>query len=62
VRGVWAGLYVGGLDTMPVAKTQTDDAGRFFFCRVNRPVQMVVSEVTNIPGTGDMVFEIEVKR
>lgn len=62
VRGVWAYLQVGALDSYPVAKTQTDDAGRFFFCRVNRPVQMVVSEVTNIPGTSDMHFEIELKR
>ena len=62
VRGVWAHLQVGAADSWPVAKTQTDDAGRFFFCRVNRPVQMVVSEVTNIPGTGDMFFEIELKR
>ena len=62
VRGVWAHLQVGVADSYPVAKTQTDDAGRFFFCRVNRPVEMVVAEVTDIPGTGDMFFEIEVRR
>jgi hypothetical protein len=62
VRGVWAHLQVGFTDSWPVAKTQTDDAGRFFFCRVNRPVQMVVSEVAHIPGTGDMYFEIELRR
>lgn len=62
VRGVWAHLEVGAADSYLVARTQTDDAGRFFFCRVNRPVKMVVTEVTSIPGTGDMSFEIEVKR
>jgi len=62
VRGAWTHLEVGAGDSYPVAKIQTDDAGRFFFCRVNRPVRMVVSEVTNIPGTGDMFFEIELKR
>jgi hypothetical protein len=62
VRGVWAHLEVGFTDSYYVARTQTNDAGRFFFCRVNRPVRMVVSEVVSIPGTGDMHFEIEVKR
>jgi hypothetical protein len=52
-----------------VAYTQTDDAGRFFLCRVNAPVQMVVSAGNgyqdwwqSIPGTGDMVLEIELRR
>ena len=74
LRGVWAWLEVGWADAFVVAKTQTDDAGRFFFCRVNAPVRMVVSGykdmvasgykdgVAFIPGTGDMSFEIELKR
>jgi hypothetical protein len=73
LRGVWAWLEVG-FDIFPVAKTQTDDAGRFFFCRVNAPVRMGVSSYTDmvvsgyrdgvafIPGTDDMFFEIELRR
>jgi hypothetical protein len=72
VRGVWAVLEVGS--SFWVAKTQTDEAGRFFFCRVNAEVQMVVNDnevmsasgykdgVAYIPGTGDMFFEVELKR
>jgi hypothetical protein len=72
LRGVGAWLEVG--DTYVVAKAETDDAGRFFFCRVNAPVRMVVSRyqdmvaagykdgVAFIRGTGDMSFEIELKR
>ena len=52
-----------------VAYTRTDDAGRFFLCRVNTPVQLVVSSGKghqdwwrSIPGTTDMVLEIELKR
>jgi hypothetical protein len=52
-----------------VAYTQTDDGGRFFLCRVNTPVQMVVSAGNgyqdwwqSIPGTTDMVLEIELRR
>jgi hypothetical protein len=72
VRGVWAVLEVG--QSYWVAKTQTDDAGRFFFCRVNAEVQMIVNDnevmsasgykdgVAYIPGTGDMFFEIELRR
>jgi hypothetical protein len=52
-----------------VAYTQTDDTGRFFLCRVNAPVQMVVSAGNgyqdwwqSIPGTGDMALEIELRR
>jgi hypothetical protein len=72
-REVSAWLEVGFGDVHLVARTQTDDAGRFFFCRVNAPVRMVVSGhqdmvaagyrdgVAFIPGTGDMFFEIEVK-
>jgi hypothetical protein len=74
LRRVTAWLEVGVADSFPVAKTDTDDAGRFFFCRVNAPMRMVVSRyqdmvaagyesgVAFIPGTGDMFFEIEVKR
>ena len=73
LRRVWAWLQVGLADSWPVARTQTDDAGRFFFCRVNAPVQMVVSGYQEmaaagyrdglfIPGTGDMFFEIELRR
>jgi hypothetical protein len=66
LRGVWAWLEVGSADSYPVARTQTDDAGRFFFCRVNAPVRMVVSGylggVQFIPGTGDMFLEIELRR
>jgi hypothetical protein len=52
-----------------VAYTQTDDAGRFFLCRVNAPVQLVISSGKghqdrwqSISGEGDMVLEIELKR
>jgi hypothetical protein len=69
LRGVWAWLEVGFADSFPVARTQTDDAGRFFFCRVNAPVRMGVGisgyqewPLQSIPGTGDMSFEIELKR
>jgi hypothetical protein len=63
VRGVWAALYVGIIDIAPFAKTQTDDAGRFFFCRVNAPAAMFVDRYEiPIPGTSDMHFELELKR
>ena len=74
LRGVWAWLQVGLADSWPVARIQTDEAGRFFFCRVNAPVQMVVSGyqemvvsgypggAISIPGTGDMFFEVELRR
>jgi hypothetical protein len=66
LRGVWAGLDVGFGDSWPVARIQTDDAGRFFFCRVNTPVRMAVRSyddwLRDLPGTGDMFFEIELKR
>ncbi|MGH9239967.1 MAG: hypothetical protein ACRD3G_18145 [Vicinamibacterales bacterium] len=51
-----------------VAYTQTDEAGRFFLCRVNAPVEMVASSGEHdewwqsIPGTTDMVLDIELKR
>lgn len=52
-----------------VAYTRTDEAGRFFLCRVNAPVQMVVSAGNGyqdawrlIPGTTDMDLEIELRR
>ena len=64
--GVGAWLEVGFADSYRVAITQTDDAGRFFLCRVNAPVRMVVSSrqdwAQSIPGTGDMFFEIELRR
>jgi hypothetical protein len=62
---------VGFADSYLVARTQSDDAGRFFFCRVNAPVRMGVSGyqamvasgykdgVAYIPGTGGTFFEIE---
>ena len=74
LRRVWAWLEVGLADSFPIARIQTDDAGRFFFCRVNAPVRMVVSGYQDmvasgyrggtqfIPGTSDMFFEIELKR
>jgi hypothetical protein len=70
--GIWAVLEVG--QSYWVAKTQTDHAGRFFFCRVDAQVQMVVNDyevmaaagykdgVAYIPGTSDMFFEVELKR
>jgi hypothetical protein len=52
-----------------VAYTQTDEKGRFFLCRVNAPVQMVVSSGKghrdwwqSIPGTTDLVLDIELER
>jgi hypothetical protein len=65
LRGAWASLDVGFADSYLVAKTQTDEAGRFFFCRVNVPVRMGIpgsDRSQDIPGTRDMSFEIEVKR
>jgi hypothetical protein len=74
LQGVWAWLEVGFGDSYVVAKTQTDAAGRFFFCRANASVRMGVSTyqemeaagyktgVAFIHGLGDMLFEIELKR
>jgi hypothetical protein len=52
-----------------VAYTQTDETGRFFLCRVNAPVQMVVSSGNghrdwwqSIAGTTDMVLDVELRR
>jgi hypothetical protein len=52
-----------------VAYTQTDDAGRFYLCRVNAAVQMVISSGNghqdvwqSIAATSDMALEIELKR
>lgn len=52
-----------------VAYTRTDSAGRFLLCSVNAPVQIVVSAGNgyqdwwqSILGTGDMSFEIELRR
>jgi len=68
LRGVYVELDASG--DVPVALTQTDDAGRFFLCRVNAPVVLGVGIDPNrhqpwsqlIPGTSDMVLEIELKR
>jgi hypothetical protein len=66
VRGVY--VSVDAANDAWVANTQTDDTGRFFLCRVNTPVQMVVSlsgyqDVwKSIGGTNDMAMEIELKR
>jgi hypothetical protein len=68
LRGVYVELDAS-ID-VPVALTQTDDAGRFFLCRVNAPVVLGVGVDPNryqrwsqlIPGTGDMVLEIELIR
>lgn len=65
LRGVWAQLNVGFTDSYIVAKTHTDAAGRFVFCRVNTPVRMAVDGKAGmefIPGIGDMFLEIELKR
>ncbi len=55
-----------GLSSYLVAVTQTDEAGRFFLCRVNAPVWMGVSShqewFQTIPGTADLFFEIELRR
>jgi hypothetical protein len=50
-----------------VGYTETDDAGRFLLCRVNRPVRMDVSRPGYqpawhlLPGTADMVIDIELR-
>jgi hypothetical protein len=55
-----------GLNSYLIAVTQTDEAGRFFLCRVNAPVWMGVSSYQEwfqaIPGIGDHFFEIELRR
>ena len=60
LRGVVAWLEAG-INSYLVALTQTDEAGRFFLCRVNAPVWMGVSSpqewFQSIPGTADMFFE-----
>lgn len=65
LRGVEAWLEVG-FGGYAVAFTQTDEAGRFFLCRVNVPVRMGVSSYQDwfqfISGTGDLFFEIELRR
>jgi hypothetical protein len=52
-----------------VATTRTDETGRFYLCRLNTPVQMVVSAGNgyqdwwqSIPGDRDLAVEIELKR
>ena len=66
LRDVTAWLEVGFGASFVVAFTQTDEAGRFFFCRVSVPVRMGVSSYQDwfqsIPGTGDLSFEIELRR
>ena len=65
LRGVVVWLEAG-LSSYLVAVTQTDEAGRFFLCRVNAPVWMGVSSYQewfqSIPGTADSFFEVELKR
>jgi hypothetical protein len=67
LRGVY--VSVDALVDVWAAHTRTDDTGRFFLCRVNAPVQMVVSSGNghqdvwqSLPGTGDMHLDIELKR
>jgi hypothetical protein len=67
VRGVH--ISVDAANDVWVAYTRTDDEGRFFLCRVNAPVQMVVSAGNgygdvwqSIPGTTDLDLEIELRR
>jgi hypothetical protein len=61
-------ISVDAANDVWVAYTKTDDEGRFFLCRVNAPVQMVVSgngyqdRWQSIPGTDDMQLEIELRR
>jgi hypothetical protein len=66
LRDVAAWLEVGAGDSYAVALTRTDEAGRFFLCRVNAPVRMGVSSrdefLQSISGTSDLSFEIELKR
>jgi hypothetical protein len=57
-----AGMHIS-VDASPdvwVAYTRTDEEGRFFLCRVDAPVQMVISET--LPGSGNMELEIELRR
>ena len=65
LRGVDVWLEAG-FEGWLVANTQTDGSGRFLLCRVNAPVQMIVSSRREwqqpLFGTGDMFFEIELKR
>jgi hypothetical protein len=67
LRGVH--VSVDAASDVWVAYTRTDSTGRFFLCRVNAMVQVVVSAGNgyqdwwqSIPGTSDMFFEIELKR
>lgn len=74
LRGVDVWLEVG-YEGYFVAGNQTDDAGRFFLCRVNGPFPVNVpvlmyaflsgyqhQRVGSILGTGAMFFEIELRR
>ena len=65
MQGVTVWLEAG-INGYVVAVTQTDEAGRFFLCRVNAPVWMGVSSrqewFQTLPGTGDLFFEIELRR
>jgi hypothetical protein len=52
-----------------VAYTRTDATGQFFLCRVNTPVQVVVSAGNgykdwwqSAPGAGDLAWDIELTR
>jgi hypothetical protein len=65
LRGLDVWLEVG-FEGWLVANTKTDESGRFFLCRVNAPVRMIVSSPReweqSLSGTGDMFFEIELRR
>lgn len=68
VRGAGVWLDATGQEVF-VAWTNTDDAGRFFLCRVNAPVLVGVSKggyqtswSQPVSGLGDMFFEIELRR
>jgi hypothetical protein len=51
-----------------VGYTETDDAGRFLLCRVDKPVRIGISHPghqpawRSLPGTADMVIDIELRR
>jgi hypothetical protein len=67
VRGAYVWLFVHR--EFGVAGTHPDDAGRFFLCRVNAPVQVLVEGPPEyqpwsqiVPGSGDMFLEVELTR
>jgi hypothetical protein len=68
LRDIWVSVDALPFLEVPVAVTQTDDVGRFFLCRMNAPVGLVVSGIGYqtwsrlIPGTSDLDLEIELRR